>query len=41
MQRQFVDPQCWRSDFILKAPVTEQHVQDLAKRILTCVGSYE
>jgi uridine kinase len=38
MQRQFVDPQCWQADFILKAPVTEQHVQDLAKRISNLCG---
>ena len=37
-QRQFVDPQCWHADFILKAPVTEQHVQDLAKRISNLCG---
>ena len=37
-QRQFVDPQCWHADFILKAPVTEQHVQDLAERISNLCG---
>jgi uridine kinase len=38
MQRQFVDPQCWDADFILKAPIQEQHVQDLAKRISNLCG---
>ena len=38
MQRQFVDPQCWYADFILKAPVTEQHVEDLAERISNLCG---
>jgi len=38
MQRQFVDPQSWRSNFILKAPLSEQHVQDLAKRISNLCG---
>jgi uridine kinase len=37
-QRQFVDPQCWQADFILKAPVTEQHVQNLANRISNLCG---
>jgi uridine kinase len=37
-QRQFVDPQCWHADFILKAPVTEQQVQDLGKRISNLCG---
>ena len=38
MQRQFVDPQCWHADFILSAPVTEQQVGDLAKRISDFCG---
>lgn len=38
MQRQFVDPQCWHADFILNAPLSEQHVQDLAKRITNLCG---
>ena len=38
MQRQFVDPQCWHADFILKAPVTEQQVRELAKRISDLCG---
>jgi uridine kinase len=38
MQRLFVDPQCWHADFILKAPVTERQVEDLAKRISNLSG---
>jgi uridine kinase len=34
MQRQFVDPQAWFSNFILCAPVGERHVTELAERIL-------
>jgi uridine kinase len=37
-QRQFVDPQCWHADFILKAPVTEQQVRELADRISNLCG---
>jgi uridine kinase len=37
-QRQFVDPQCCRADFILKAPVTEQQARDLADRISDLCG---
>jgi uridine kinase len=37
-QHQFVDPQCWHADFILKAPVTEKNVQDLADRISNLCG---
>jgi uridine kinase len=34
MQRQFVDPQSWYSNFVLCAPVGEQHVSELAQLIL-------
>lgn len=37
-QRQFVDEQCWHADFILKAPVAEQQVVDLADRISNLCG---
>jgi uridine kinase len=37
-QRQFVDPQCWHADFILKAPVTELQVRELADRISNLCG---
>lgn len=33
MQRQFVDPQCWHTDFMLCAPVGEAQVAELADRI--------
>jgi uridine kinase len=38
MQRQFVDPQRWHADLILKAPVTEREVKDLVKRISDLCG---
>src|SRR5207249_1738416 len=38
MQRQFVDPQKRHADFVLKAPVTEQQVSDLAQRISDLCG---
>lgn len=38
MQRQFVDPQKRQADFILKSPVTEQQVSDLAQRISDLCG---
>jgi uridine kinase len=37
-QRQFVDPQCWHADFILKAPIAERQAQDLANRISDLCG---
>jgi uridine kinase len=37
-QRQFVDPQYWHADFILKAPITEQQVHDLTDRISSLCG---
>jgi uridine kinase len=33
MQRQFVDPQAWQSNFVLCAPVGEQQIGELAQRI--------
>jgi uridine kinase len=37
-QRKFVEPQCWHADFILKAPVTDEQVSELAKRISDLCG---
>jgi uridine kinase len=34
MQRQFVEPQSWHSNFVVCAPLTEDHVTELAERIL-------
>jgi len=38
MQRRFVDPQCRQAHVILKAPVTELQVRDLAERISNLCG---